>query len=98
MEKVLVRSGFTLLAALLISSTASAAEQRYPVRPVRIIVPQSAGGSTDDILAQIMDAPLIRCDDVQWSFLGISMAGWNAIISLGTAGLILWLLVRRRTA
>lgn len=58
----------------------------------------SAGGSTDDILAQIMDAPLIRCDDVQWSFLGISMAGWNAIISLGTAGLILWLLVRRRTA
>ena len=47
MEKVLVRSGFTLLAALLISSTASAAEQRYPVRPVRIIVPQSAGGSTD---------------------------------------------------
>lgn len=58
----------------------------------------SAGGSTDDILAQIMDAPLIRCDDVQWSFLGISMAGWNAIISLGTVGLILWLLVRRRTA
>lgn len=56
----------------------------------------SAGGSRADILAQIMAAPLVRCDDVQWSLLGVSMAGWNAIISLGTAGLILWLLVRRR--
>ena len=29
-----------------------------------------------------MNAPLVRCDEVQWSLLGISMAGWNAILSL----------------
>jgi disulfide bond formation protein DsbB len=56
-------------------------------------------GSTDDFLKAIMSAPLVRCDDIQWSFLGISMAGWNAILSLGSALTILWLSLRRpRTA
>ena len=59
----------------------------------------SADMSTDDYLKAIMNAPMVRCDDIQWSFLGISMAGWNAILSLGSALLILWLSLRRaRTA
>ena len=53
------------------------------------------GGSTEDFLKAIMSAPLVRCDDIQWSFLGISMAGWNAILSLGSALVILWLSLRR---
>src|SRR5438270_8880249 len=48
-------------------------------------------GTTADLLRQIESAPLIRCDQVQWSFLGVSMAGWNAILSLGGAALILGL-------
>jgi disulfide bond formation protein DsbB len=39
-------------------------------------------------LEDIMKVPLVRCDQVQWSLLGISMAGWNAILSLGGAALI----------
>ena len=56
------------------------------------------GGSTADLLKQIAQAPLIRCDQVQFRFLGISMAGWNAILSLGGAALITFLAVgdRRR--
>ena len=42
-------------------------------------------------LEDIMKVPLVRCDQVQWSLLGISMAGWNALISLGGAALISWL-------
>ena len=53
------------------------------------------GGSSAEILADIMATPLIRCDQVQWAFLGISMAGWNAIVSLTVATLILWLSLRR---
>lgn len=55
----------------------------------------SSSGSADDFLKQLMDAPLIRCDQVQWSFLGISMAGWNAILSLTSALSILWLSFRK---
>jgi disulfide bond formation protein DsbB len=35
---------------------------------------------------------------VQFRFLGISMAGWNAILSLGGAALILLLSLRSRRA
>ena len=53
------------------------------------------GGSTEDVLRRILEAPLIRCDQIQWSLLGISMAGWNAILSLGSALVILWLSLKR---
>ena len=49
-------------------------------------------------LEEIMNAPLVRCDQVQFSFLGISMAGWNAILSLGGAALILLLTSKGRRA
>jgi disulfide bond formation protein DsbB len=55
-------------------------------------------GSTDDFLKAIMNAPMVRCDDIQWSFLGISMAGWNAILSLAGALMILWLSLKRPRA
>lgn len=58
----------------------------------------AGGGSTEDLLRQITQAPIIRCDQVQFSFLGISMAGWNAILSLGGAAVILWLLAKARRA
>lgn len=47
-------------------------------------------------LDRIMAAPLIRCDQPQWTLAGISLAGFNAIISLGTAGAIAWLLTTSR--
>jgi disulfide bond formation protein DsbB len=49
------------------------------------------GGTNAELLNQIIHAPILRCDQVQWSFLGISMAGWNAILSLGGAALIVLL-------
>jgi disulfide bond formation protein DsbB len=55
----------------------------------------AAGASGEDMLERILNAPLVRCDDVQWSLFGISMAGWNAILSIGFALAIAWLSLRR---
>ena len=55
----------------------------------------ASGATNDELLRQIMQAPLIRCDQVQFRFLGISMAGWNAILSLGGAALIAFLTLRK---
>ena len=33
---------------------------------------------TDSLLA----TPVVRCDKVAWSFMGLSMAGWNSLFSL----------------
>jgi len=41
---------------------------------------------------------MVRCDDVQWSWLGISMAGWNAILSILGALTIAWLSLRKPKA
>jgi len=55
----------------------------------------SSGGDT---LSAIMNAPVVRCDAPQWTFAGISLAGFNAIVSLGGALVILVLLTRRSRA
>jgi disulfide bond formation protein DsbB len=52
----------------------------------------TGAGSLQDIL----NVPLIRCDQVQWDFLGVSMAGWNAILSLAGAAAILALARSKR--
>ena len=54
--------------------------------------------SAADMLKQITAAPLIRCDQVQFRFLGISLAGWNAILSLGGAAAIVTLMLKGRRA
>ena len=54
------------------------------------------GLSNAQLLQQITHAPIVRCDEVQFRFLGISMAGWNAILSLGGALVITVLVTRGR--
>ncbi|MGQ5700945.1 disulfide bond formation protein B [Sandaracinobacteroides sp. A072] len=50
------------------------------------------GMSQADMLAGLLETPLVRCDEIPWSLMGLSMAGWNALISAMAAigGLILW--------
>ena len=52
----------------------------------------ASGGAMS--LDELLNVPLVRCDQVQFSFLSVSMAGWNAIISLGSAAIIAVLLQR----
>ena len=49
---------------------------------------------SQDALEAISAGPLIRCDQVQWSLLGISLAGFNFLISTAAAVVILVLLRR----
>ena len=50
-------------------------------------------GSAADMLNAIMSAPIVRCDQPQWTLGPISLAGFNAIFSLGGA-LVIALLMR----
>ena len=49
-----------------------------------------SGISPDQLLNRILDAPLIRCDEVSWQFLSLSMASWNVLVSLALSGIWLW--------
>ena len=61
-----------------------------------------AGGSVADLdMSGLLDGTLkVRppaCDEAAWRLLGLSMAGWNVLVSLGLglAGLLAWRLDRR---
>jgi len=47
----------------------------------------SAGGS---LLDQINKTRVIRCDEAAWRFLGLSLAGYNVLVSLFLAGVAAW--------
>ena len=56
----------------------------------------STAAGSGDILADILAAPIVRCDQPQWTLGPISLAGFNALFSIGGALLILALCRRPR--
>ncbi|WP_278921670.1 MULTISPECIES: disulfide bond formation protein B [Pseudophaeobacter] len=51
------------------------------------------GLTPEQLMQQILGAPLVRCDDIPWDLFGLSMASWNAIASIGLA--CLWVAAAR---
>jgi disulfide bond formation protein DsbB len=47
-------------------------------------------GSADNLLERLDTVKVIRCDEVQWRFLGLSLAGYNVLISLAMAAIAAW--------
>ena len=47
-------------------------------------------GSAGTLLERLDTVKVVRCDEVQWRFLGLSLAGYNVLISLAMAALALW--------
>ena len=41
--------------------------------------------SASDLLDSLLSTPVVRCDEIAWSFANISMAGWNMLFSSGLA-------------
>ena len=59
-------------------------------------IPQTGEGQS--ALDAIMNAPIVRCDEAPWTLFGISLAGFNFLIST-VAGLFVFnLLLRERRA
>jgi disulfide bond formation protein DsbB len=63
-------------------------EQKWWDGPTQCAASLPAGG---DLMGSILAAPLVRCDQIPWSFLGLSMAGWNLVISSVAIAAALWL-------
>jgi disulfide bond formation protein DsbB len=47
-------------------------------------------GSASSLLERLDTVKVIRCDEVQWRFLGLSLAGYNVLISLLMAAIAAW--------
>lgn len=51
-------------------------------------------GSAGSLLERLDTVKVIRCDEVQWRFLGLSLAGYNVLISLLMAAIAGWGIAR----
>lgn len=89
---------FTLLAALFIATSGAIgafhAGVEYHWWEGFTTCATNARPAGESMLDTIMKARLVRCDVAPWDLFGISLAGFNAILSLGGA-LWIYLLVRR---
>ena len=47
-------------------------------------------GNAGTLLERLDSVKVIRCDEVQWRFLGLSLAGYNVLISLLMAAIAAW--------
>ena len=57
--------------------------------------PQDCSGAVPDfskgsLIEQMQRARVVRCDEAAWRFLGLSLAGYNALISLALAAIAAW--------
>jgi len=59
-----------------------------------------AGGVSAQAMQDLLAGAKIRppaCDQIVWSFAGLSMAGWNAVVSLGLVALSVAAALRERS-
>lgn len=84
-DALLVASGLALLAGAGIAAYHVGVEQHWWAGTASCGSTASKAMSLEELRAQVMAAPVTRCDEVAWSLFGISMAGYNVVISLAMA-------------
>lgn len=52
------------------------------------------GVTAEELLNQILQAPLVQCDQVAWDLYGVSMASWNSVFSFALVAI--WLMAWRK--
>lgn len=45
--------------------------------------------SVEELKRVLMGTKMVRCDEIPWSLFGLSMAGWNAVLSAALGGWVL---------
>ncbi len=91
-----LRRALVLLALLLVATSGLIAVFHAGVEYHWWQGPTSCGAVTGGSLEDMLSRPVVRCDVPQWTLAGISLAGFNAIASLGGAAVIGLLLLRGR--
>jgi len=58
----------------------------------------TTGKTIDDLRNAILQAPLVSCNQPQFTVLGLSMAGWNMLAGFGFAAAFVYLICRKEIA
>ena len=88
-------AGFAVIAAFMLWNSGlgvyhAGIEWKFWAGPQDCSGPIDKFGPASNILKQLQNISLVRCDEAAWRFLGISLAGWNVLVSLGLACAAAW--------
>lgn len=90
-------AGLVLLADAAIAAFHVGVEQKWWAGTAACGGTLATGLSAEELKAQLLAAPVVRCDEVAWSLFGISMAGYNFLLALaGGLAAIIWAVPKRR--
>ena len=98
-SRAVVLAGLAVLAIAALGNAALATyhagvEWHFWQGPTDCTGPIGNLGSAGDLLSRLDTVKVVRCDEVQWKFLGLSLAGYNVLISLAMAAIAGWGMVR----
>lgn len=87
---LLALCALTLLTGAGIAAFHVGVEQKWWEGTSACVGQLSGIGNIEDLRARLLAAPVVRCDEPAWSLFGLSMAGYNAALSLvlGIASLV----------
>lgn len=68
----------------------SGVEWKFWPGPTECTGPIGNFGTAGSLLERLDTVKVVRCDEVQWRFLGLSLAGYNVLISLLMAAVAAW--------
>jgi disulfide bond formation protein DsbB len=96
-------AGLVLLAAAALANAGlgtyhAGVEWGFWQGPTECTGPIGGFGGAGGLLDRLDSVKVIRCDEVQWRFLGLSLAGYNVLISLLMAALAVWGILRSAKA
>jgi len=87
--------GLVVIAGVMLWNTAlstyhAGVEYKFWPGPTDCSGPIDKFGSVGNMLNQLQRISLVRCDEVSWSLFGISLAGFDAMLSLGLTVVAGW--------
>jgi disulfide bond formation protein DsbB len=93
-NKVMI-AGFAVITAFMLWDCGLAVyhagvEWKWWQGPIDCSGPINKFGAARDIFKKLDNVVTVRCDEVSWRFLGLSLAGWNVLVSLGLAAVAAW--------
>src|SRR5215212_1682787 len=93
-RKVLLAALFVIAAGMLwnagLATYHAGIEWKWWPGPQDCSGPIDSLGSANDLLRQLESINVVRCDEAAWRFLGLSLAGYNVLISLTLAAVAVW--------
>lgn len=95
----LIRGGLATLAIIMIVSVALGAyhagvEWKFWAGPTDCTGPINDFGSAGNLLKQMQTTSVVRCDEAAWRLFGLSLAGYNVLISAALALIALGVVYR----